>query len=160
MFPIFVTSVMYALAKCTIFFSYAAAFYVGVLLILDGKVEMLSMFRVFAVMTFSAQMLGEHVLMIPEMKKAILCSKKTLRTLKRKTLIPEDEGLKPESEFRGQVEFRNVYFRYPTRPTIPVLRVRKSNFSFIILLFLPLETRIYYLGKAMNTKMVWPFVWS
>ena len=47
--------------------------------------------------------------------------------LHRSPLLQPDEGDMPEGPLIGELTFNNLHFRYPTRKTVPVLRVRRHR---------------------------------
>ncbi|KAJ0183043.1 hypothetical protein K1T71_001019 [Dendrolimus kikuchii] len=55
-------------------------------------------------------------------------AKSLFKLLERKSNINgmEDKGIKPE-QFRGDIEFNNLYFNYPSRPDVKVLRGLNLN---------------------------------
>ncbi len=56
-------------------------------------------------------------------------SRKVFEYLNRQPEIPNDGTLKvSDGDFNGRLEFKDVSFSYPTRPTFPVLQ----NVSFSI----------------------------
>ena len=73
-------------------------------------------------MTFSSMILGRVYSQIPDQKKAIDAAKTAFKIIKRKSKIDalSEEGMKPD-KIIGEIEFRDVHFRYPNRPTIKIL---------------------------------------
>lgn len=62
--------------------------------------------------------------MVPEFRKASDSVKRVFATLDRKTGSDPNEGEFPEEPFDGQIDIKKIYFRYPTRPDVQVLKVR------------------------------------
>ncbi|THD22088.1 Multidrug resistance protein 1 [Fasciola hepatica] len=115
-------AVLFSLTQAGPMFCFAAAFTLGAFLVEHKYIEMLAVFRVFAVLNMSAQSLGRTASIGPETQRAREASKIILKTLDRTPSIRTDDGLVPREPFRGNVEFKHVYFSYPTRKTISVLK--------------------------------------
>ncbi|VDO54568.1 unnamed protein product [Schistosoma margrebowiei] len=78
---------------------------------------------VFAAISFAAQALGRTSHVGPEMKHASLAANRIFRILDRDSKIPVDEGLCPDQSINNlPIEFRQVSYRYPSRPTSWVLK--------------------------------------
>ncbi|VDM40619.1 unnamed protein product [Toxocara canis] len=69
--------------------------------------------------------LGENLREMGEvwtgLMQSVGASRKVFEYIDRKPKINTDGRYKPE-RMNGRIEFRNVYFRYPTRPHLPVLK--------------------------------------
>ena len=83
----------------------------------------LQFFIVFSAIIFGAQSAGTIFSFAPDMGKA----KHAARSLKKLfDRIPDIDSWSPNGEplkhVEGTIEFRDVHFRYPTRPEQPVLR--------------------------------------
>lgn len=80
--------------------------------------------RVFAAISFAAQALGRTSHVGPEMKHASLAANRIFKILDRDSKIPVDEGLCPDQSINNlPIEFRQVSYRYASRPTSWVLKV-------------------------------------
>lgn len=71
----------------------------------------------------SSAALGRALSMATDTDKARKAARKTLKTIDQQTSIDADRGIIPEERLTGNIEFRNLYFRYPTRMNVSVLRV-------------------------------------
>lgn len=74
-------------------------------------------------MNMSGQSLGRVASVAPDMKNAKNSCHVIFTTIDRIPRIQTNEGLIPKTEFTGKVIFKNVYFRYPTRPEVRILKV-------------------------------------
>lgn len=54
--------------------------------------------------------------------QSVGASRKVFEYIDRKPRIDTDGPYKPD-KMNGRIEFRNVYFSYPTRPSLPILKV-------------------------------------
>lgn len=117
------SSTLYAMAQSLMFFCVALGFWYGGTLMGRHEYNMLQFFIVFMSIIFGAQSAGTIFSFAPDMSKARQAAQ-GLRTLFDRK--PEIDSWSTEGEaipeVEGQIEFRDVHFRYPTRPNQPVLR--------------------------------------
>ncbi|CAH8519955.1 unnamed protein product [Dicrocoelium dendriticum] len=118
-------AVLYGLTQSVIMFCFAAAFSLGAYLVSIGQLQMVAVFRVFAVLNMGAQSLGRSASIGPELSRAVSIAGTVLATLDRIPQILPNVGKEPTTPFSGKIEFRQIYFKYPTRRGVRVLR----NFS-------------------------------
>ncbi|KAF7260038.1 hypothetical protein EG68_02391 [Paragonimus skrjabini miyazakii] len=118
----------YALTQSLALFTFAAVFALGIHLIERKVIDVLAVFRVFSVMNMGAQSLGRTASFGPEAKRASESARTIFATIDRQSQIPADEGKVPEELFHGTVTFSHVYFRYPTRKELRILK----NFSHTV----------------------------
>ncbi|CAF3526768.1 unnamed protein product [Rotaria sp. Silwood1] len=112
-----------ALANSLMFFIHAAAFGYGVKLIQSKEMSFYNVFRVFSVVTFAAMSIGRSASMAPSYAKGKASAKRILELNKRESKIdPEDSSGITLSDVNGNIEFRDVRFRYPARPKLRILR--------------------------------------
>ncbi|KAM3178291.1 hypothetical protein ACTXT7_002875 [Hymenolepis weldensis] len=109
------------------YFQTAASFYVGAVLINENVLDVLAVFRTFSAFNFGAQGLTRIVALTPEFKKASNKITSVFATLDRKTKLEVTEGEYPDQPLTGNIVFKDVYFKYPTRKQVKVLR--KFNYS-------------------------------
>ncbi|CAF3747797.1 unnamed protein product [Rotaria sordida] len=111
-----------ALANSLMFFIHAASFGYGVKLIQDKDMTFDSVFRVFSVITFAAMSIGRSASMAPSYAKGKASARRILDLNKRESKIdPEDSSGITLSDINGNIEFRDVRFRYPARPKLRIL---------------------------------------
>ncbi|CAI2730038.1 unnamed protein product [Schistosoma spindalis] len=116
-------SFVYALAQSLPICSYAATFSYGAYLMSLEEINLTGIFKVFAAISFAAQALGRTSHVGPEMKHASLAANRIFKILDRNSKIPVDEGLCPDQSINNvPIEFRQVSYRYPSRPTSWVLK--------------------------------------
>ncbi|TPP58268.1 Multidrug resistance protein 1 [Fasciola gigantica] len=123
-----VYAVLFSLTQAGPMFCFAAAFALGAYLVGRHDITMLAVFRVFSVQNLTAQSLGRTASYGPESLRAQNASKAILQLLDRSPSIRTDEGSVPQEPFKGHVEFKRIYFGYPTRKTLVVLK----NFSHAV----------------------------
>lgn len=113
----------YGISLCLTFCSYALTLWYGSVLIKDGKSSFGDIIKAFMVLLASAFSTAEALALTPEILKGTNTLGSMFSIIKRKTAINSDD---PKStvvtDSKGEIEFRNVSFRYPTRPEIMVLK--------------------------------------
>jgi ATP-binding cassette subfamily B (MDR/TAP) protein 1 len=78
------------------------------------------MMKIFFAIIMSAMGLGQTASFAPDAAKASIAASGIFELIDRKSPIdPTIEG-GSEPEVRGDIEFRDIKFRYPARPTVPI----------------------------------------
>lgn len=117
------SSVLYASSQSFMLLCIALGFWYGGTLIGRHEYTMLQFFICFSAIIFGAQSAGTIFSFAPDMGKAKQAAKALKILFDRK---PEIDSWSPDGErldnVEGTIEFRDVHFRYPTRPEQPVLR--------------------------------------
>jgi ATP-binding cassette subfamily B (MDR/TAP) protein 1 len=121
----------YGFTQFVQFAIFAGLFYFGAVFMERDYPEVSSndvFIAMFAIM-FGAQQLGTAFAMGPDAGKAEVAAQKVFRIIEKPSTInaiemdDKSEGKRLSVEdVKGKVEFRNVWFRYPTRPEEFVLR--------------------------------------
>jgi ATP-binding cassette subfamily B (MDR/TAP) protein 1 len=119
------TAFLFALAQGLGPWVMRLAFWYGSTLLRTGTISPFQFFVAFSCVVFGSQAAGAIFSHSPDMGKAKQAANNLSHIM---DIVPEidtwsDEGqiLDPET-VTGDVEFRDVHFRYPTRPQVPVLR--------------------------------------
>lgn len=117
------SSALYAASQSLLFLCFALGFWYGGTLIGKREYDMFQFFLCFMAIIFGAQSAGTIFSFAPDMGKAHHAAGELKTLFDRKPTIDSwsEEGA-PLPEVDGTVEFRDVHFRYPTRPEVPVLR--------------------------------------
>ncbi|KAI1433178.1 ABC transporter [Xylaria sp. CBS 124048] len=117
------SSLLYALSQATLFLAFALGFWYGGTLIASREYNLFQFFICFMAVVYSAQSAGAIFAFAPDMGKAKQAASELKTLFDRKPAIDtwSEEGEKLK-EVEGTIEFRDVHFRYPTRPDQPVLR--------------------------------------
>lgn len=117
------SSALYASSQAFMFLCIALGFWYGGTLIASHEFTMLQFFICFSAIIFGAQSAGTIFSFAPDMGKAKHAANELKTLFDRK---PEIDCWSPDGErindIEGTIEFRDVHFRYPTRPEQPVLR--------------------------------------
>ena len=117
------SSALYASSQSFVFLCIALGFWYGGTLIGRGEYNMQQFFICFSAIIFGAQSAGTIFSFAPDMGKAKHAAHELKTLFDRKPAIDswsQDGGHLDDME--GTIEFRDVHFRYPTRPEQPVLR--------------------------------------
>ncbi|KAI5302856.1 GTPase-activating protein [Ascosphaera pollenicola] len=116
-------SSLYAASQGIMFFCMALGFWYGGTRLGKGEYSFFQFFVCFSEVIFGAQSAGTIFAFAPDMGKAKAAAAvfKELFDKKPKIDTWSDEGEKIDS-MEGIIEFRDVHFRYPTRPEQRVLR--------------------------------------
>ncbi|KAH6636237.1 P-loop containing nucleoside triphosphate hydrolase protein [Chaetomium tenue] len=117
------SSLLYAASQSFMFLAFALGFWYGGTLIAKYEYNMFQFFIVFSSVIFGAQSAGSVFSFAPDMGKAVEATRELKTLFDRKPVVDtwSAGGEKLEST-EGNIEFRDVHFRYPTRPEQPVLR--------------------------------------
>ncbi|KAK8019301.1 P-loop containing nucleoside triphosphate hydrolase protein [Apiospora arundinis] len=117
------SSILYAASQSLLFLAFALGFWYGGSLIGKHEYDMFQFFVCFSAIIFGAQSAGSVFSFAPDMGKAHQAAAELKTLFDRKPAIDawSSDGERLES-VDGTVEFRDVHFRYPTRPEQPVLR--------------------------------------
>ena len=117
------SSTLYAASQSLMFLCLALGFWYGSTLIANNEYTMLQFFICFSAIIFGAQSAGTIFSFAPDMGKAKQAAKELKTLFDRK---PEIDSWSPDGHrldhVEGTIEFRDVHFRYPTRPEQAVLR--------------------------------------
>ncbi|XP_034163847.2 ATP-dependent translocase ABCB1 isoform X1 [Pangasianodon hypophthalmus] len=101
----------------------AAVFRFGSWLIAHCYTEYEKVFLVFSVIVFAAMSIGQSSSFAPDFAKAKAATGRILDLLAKTPEIDiyNEAGDKP-TNFKGDIEFRDVHFSYPSRPNIKILQ--------------------------------------
>ncbi|TPX63436.1 hypothetical protein SpCBS45565_g06615 [Spizellomyces sp. 'palustris'] len=116
---------IYAFSQTVTFLINALGFWYGGKLIVTGDYDVRTFFTTFMAIVFASQAAGRVFSLMPDVGKAHDSAKYMLDLFERKPPIdnwdPSGTTL-DKATTQGQVEFKNVHFVYPNRPSIKVLR--------------------------------------
>ncbi|KAJ8098007.1 P-loop containing nucleoside triphosphate hydrolase protein [Lipomyces tetrasporus] len=117
------SAILYGISQGTQFLIYGLAYWYGSTFIRTGEYTVLQFYIAYITLIIGAQNAGMVLSYAPDMGKAKYAAaniKKLLSTVP-KVDTSSNKGKVPE-DVQGEIEFRNVHFRYPTRLQVPVLR--------------------------------------
>ncbi|XP_067859774.1 ATP-dependent translocase ABCB1-like [Heptranchias perlo] len=112
----------FALSQAIQYFSYAASFRFGAYLISVKQMDVESVFLVFNAIVYGAMAIGQSSSFAPDYAKAKIAAVNLFALFER---VPSIDSYSTNGqtldEFNGELKFSNVYFRYQSRPDVPVL---------------------------------------
>jgi len=113
----------YGISQLCLFGSYALGLWYGSLLVKQGHATFGNVVRVFFVVIVSAFAVAETLALAPDLVKGGQAVQSVFRVLDRRTAIDADDPEKEKVEsIKGNIEFKNVVFAYPTRPEITIFK--------------------------------------
>ncbi|KAK9458190.1 P-loop containing nucleoside triphosphate hydrolase protein [Dipodascopsis uninucleata] len=117
------SAALYGVAQGMVYFIMALTFWYGSRFIKSREYTLFQFYVTFMGLVFGAQSAGIMFSYAPDMGKAYQATQniKSLFEIVPKIDTWSEEGEVPQN-VKGEIEFRNVHFRYPTRPQVPVLR--------------------------------------
>ncbi|KAK9244769.1 P-loop containing nucleoside triphosphate hydrolase protein [Lipomyces tetrasporus] len=132
------SAILYGLSQGIGFFIMALSFWWGSRFLRSGEYSTTQFFITFVSMIMGAQAAGIVFSFAPDMGKAQSAAANIKRLMDS---IPEIDVWSDEGEVlddvQGDIEFRDVHFRYPTRPEVPVLKglnitVKKGQYAALV----------------------------
>ncbi|KAJ8103745.1 P-loop containing nucleoside triphosphate hydrolase protein [Lipomyces tetrasporus] len=117
------SALLYGIAQGMVYLIMALTFWYGARFLKVREYDLFQFYVTFMAVVFGSQSAGIMFSFASDMGKAFQASQNIKQLLDLKPQIDtwSDDGDIPQS-VRGEVEFKNVHFRYPTRPQVPVLR--------------------------------------
>jgi len=118
-----VSGLGFGFAEASQFLIWALAFWYGSNLAADGECDFAGMMKAISAVLFSAIMLGQMSSLMPDFGKAKAAAASIYAILDRVPVVDSfsSEGTRLDS-LSGTIEFRDVHFCYPTRPTTKILK--------------------------------------
>ncbi|XP_020276588.1 ABC transporter B family member 4-like isoform X1 [Asparagus officinalis] len=103
--------------------SYAACLYAAARLVEDGKIAFGEVFRVVFALSLSAIGISQTSAAASDSSKATAAAASVFAVLDHKSKIDaDDDSMMKLESLNGNIEFRHVSFKYPTRPYVQVFR--------------------------------------
>ncbi|XP_044766755.1 ATP-dependent translocase ABCB1-like [Coccinella septempunctata] len=115
-------SFMLGLAKSLMYFAYAAGLSYGAKIIVKEKIHYGIVFKVIELVIVGSWSLGNTFAFAPNFQTGVEAAGRMFTLLNR---VPEVKNIQNASKRKwdvGDLEYSRVYFSYPTRPDLPILR--------------------------------------
>ncbi|KAM2541701.1 hypothetical protein TB2_021235 [Malus domestica] len=118
-----ISGIGFGLSFFFLFSVYATSFYAGARLVSAGKTTFADVFRVFFALTMTAVGVSQSGSLTTDVSKAKSSAASIFAIIDRKSKIDssDDSGTTIEN-MKGEIEFRHVSFKYPTRPDVPIFQ--------------------------------------
>ncbi|CAD7078234.1 unnamed protein product [Hermetia illucens] len=115
---------VFALGQTAPTMAYGLALWYGGVLVAHGELHYKDVIKVSEALVFGAWMLGQALSYAPNVNAAMNSAARILKLLDRvpKFHNPPSLPFNDESKIQGNIDYSDIYFRYPTRPNIPVLQ--------------------------------------
>lgn len=118
-----ISGVGYGLSQLFAFCSYALGLWYASQLLKHGTSDFSNIMKSFMVLIITALGVAETLALTPDIVKGSQALGSVFSLLEQKTTMnPDDPKSEKVVEVKGHIEFRNVSFRYPTRPHVTVLK--------------------------------------
>ncbi|KAI9015678.1 P-loop containing nucleoside triphosphate hydrolase protein [Phycomyces nitens] len=116
------SSIGFGLQQGIVLFTYALAFYTGIRLMSEGKIDFTKMFGTTMTIITTSQVIGRASVFTSTFAKAKHSAIAAFEIMDRVPSIdPELEGIEPSSsQVSGDISFENITFRYPSRPDVSI----------------------------------------
>ncbi|XP_059477144.1 ATP-dependent translocase ABCB1-like isoform X2 [Neocloeon triangulifer] len=118
----FMYALVFSFSQAIIYMMYAGAFRFGAYLIEIGDMGPTEVYRVFFALAFCAASVGQTSAYMQDYTKAKNAANLMFELIEQQPAIDVAAAPGARPDIRGDVEFREVRFRYPSRPAVPVLR--------------------------------------
>ncbi|KAF2883638.1 hypothetical protein ILUMI_22510 [Ignelater luminosus] len=114
--------VVYGVSRSLMFYAYSAALYYGTTLVMNEQLDYARVFIVAESLITSSWSLANALAFTPNFQKGLIAANRILDLLSRVPKIQDGSENVHERWEKGNIEYEKIYFSYPTRPTIPVLK--------------------------------------
>ncbi|XP_063777828.1 ATP-binding cassette sub-family B member 5-like isoform X2 [Pseudophryne corroboree] len=113
----------FAFSQSFIYFTYAAAYRFGALMIELGRMNSEEVYMVFSLLAYGAVTVGQTLSFAPDYAKAKSAASHLFQLFQSEPAIDSysPQGQMPE-KFQGNLELRDISFKYPSRPDVAVLQ--------------------------------------
>ncbi len=113
---VFYYAFFYGTRASIMFFTMAANFSFGASLVKSDTLTVINLYRIYMSMVIMTDALAKYFAIFPDTKTAADAAKVAKKIISRIPKIDSlsESGLQPHT-IKGDIEFQNVYFRYPTR---------------------------------------------
>jgi ATP-binding cassette subfamily B (MDR/TAP) protein 1 len=103
------------------FFAYSACMYYGGILIRDG-LPYQDVFKVSQSLIMGTVSIANALAFTPNLQKGLVAASRIIRLLKRVPQIKDELDAKDILWGNGSIDYNMIYFAYPTRPNVTVLK--------------------------------------
>ncbi|KAK9455642.1 P-loop containing nucleoside triphosphate hydrolase protein [Dipodascopsis uninucleata] len=118
------SAMFYGVSQGSQFFIFSLAYWYGGSLVVTDNYSIIQFYFAYTAVIFGSISAGITLSFVPDLGKAKLSAGYIKKILDLKPEIDtwNPAGEKVPEDCKGEIEFKDVHFRYPTRPQVPVLR--------------------------------------
>ncbi|KAF5272729.1 hypothetical protein FQA39_LY07756 [Lamprigera yunnana] len=117
-----VRGIVYAVIRSVVIFAYTTIIYYGTILIKNEGLDYSTVLIVSMCVIGSSWALAHGFAFTPNFEKGLIAAKRIIQILNREPSIRDGLGDVDANMIRGNVEYENVWFSYPSRPKVDVLK--------------------------------------
>ncbi|XVF66026.1 hypothetical protein PTKIN_Ptkin10aG0001300 [Pterospermum kingtungense] len=119
-----ISGISFGLSSFFLYFANAISFYVGALLVHHGNTTFHDVFRVFFALSTTAIGISQSNSIAPDASKAKISVASVFEILDQKSKIDprKNYGKTILKHVKGNIQFKHVSFKYPSRPEIQIFR--------------------------------------
>ncbi|KAK4872648.1 hypothetical protein RN001_014677 [Aquatica leii] len=117
-----IRGLIFGLSRSLMFFSYSASLYYGAMLIKNEGISYSRVFMVSVSIVNSSWSLAQALAFTPNFQKGLVAANRISNLLNRVPSIRDGSSNAEEKWSHGQIEYKKVYFSYPSRPSVNVLK--------------------------------------
>ncbi|RZC33786.1 multidrug resistance protein 1, partial [Asbolus verrucosus] len=114
-------AVVLGLARSLMFFAYSVCMYYGGILIKDGLLYQ-DVFKVSQSLIMGTVSIANALAFTPNLQKGLVAASRIINLFNRSPLVRDEANAKDNNWGSGTIEYNKIYFSYPTRPNITVLK--------------------------------------
>ncbi|XP_044258218.1 ATP-dependent translocase ABCB1 [Tribolium madens] len=115
-------AIVLGLARSVMFFAYSVCMYYGGHLIRDEGLLYQDVFKVSQSLIMGTVSIANALAFAPNLQKGLVAAARIIRLLNRVPLIKDEADAKDKEWENGAIQYDSIYFSYPTRPNIAVLK--------------------------------------
>ncbi|KAK7264797.1 hypothetical protein RJT34_32408 [Clitoria ternatea] len=118
-----ISGIGFGVSFFTMYGVYACSFYAGARLVQDHKATFSDVFRVLFALSMAALGISQSGSLVPDSSNSRSAAASIFAILDRKSQIdPSDDSGITLEEVKGEIEFKHVSFKYPSRPDVQIFR--------------------------------------
>ncbi|XP_063931284.1 ATP-dependent translocase ABCB1-like isoform X2 [Zophobas morio] len=120
-------SIVLGIARSIMLFAYAVAMGYGAYLMISTQLDYGIVFKVSETVIVGSWSIGNAFSFSPNFQKGLLAAERIFVLLKRIPEIKNTTNPVHLQKVRGNIKYSDIYFTYPTRPTVSVLKGLNMN---------------------------------
>jgi len=129
-----ITGMVFGFSQMAVFVSFAIVFFVGSLLLVEGKILFVNFFTAVLAVMFGALGASQVSADFNSRQRGLIAAARVFATFDGPTDGSEEEIGEESAAIKGEIKFSSVEFSYPTRPDFPIFckSDTKDGVNFVI----------------------------